>query len=233
MNIAIIPARGGSKRIPRKNLMPFCGKPMLAWSIQAAQASECFERIVVSTDDDEIAETAVALGAEVPFLRPTNLSGDFVGTNQVVVHAISELLKSGRSPDLVACIYATAPFLLPSVIKAAIEALEANPLVLYSATVTEYPFPIQRALASVESGLLRLREPAHATTRSQDLPRFYHDAAQIYVGRPASFRDFPSVFSTDIFPIVLDQSIVQDIDSPSDWVNAERKFQQLRGQENA
>ena len=226
MRLVVIPARGGSKRIPRKNIRDFCGKPMLAWSIEAALTSGCFDRVVVSTEDMEIAEVARQYGADVPFLRPMSLADDYTGTNAVVAHAMAFFEGRGEVIDFVACIYATAPFLRPETIRQGLEVLLANPQARYAVTVTPYDFPIQRSLriAGVE---VVTREPEFIQSRSQDLEPFFHDAGQLYWAREDGFRTSQSVFMGGAIPILLPREYVQDIDTPDDWVCAEAKFRYL------
>lgn len=226
MRLAVIPARGGSKRIPRKNIRNFCGKPMLAWSIEAALASGCFDRVVVSTEDMEIAEMARQHGADVPFLRPTSLADDYTGTNAVVAHAMEFFEARGEVMDFVACIYATAPFLRPETIREGLEVLMKNAQAQYAATVTAFDFPIQRSLRIVAAELI-MREPEFVQSRSQDLEPFFHDAGQLYWARKDAFRVCKSPFLGRVVPIVLPPEYVQDIDTPEDWVCAEAKFRYL------
>ena len=175
MKLAVIPARGGSKRIPRKNIKPFGGLPMIAWSIRAAQASECFDRIIISTDDNEIAEVAKAYGAEVPFVRPAELSDDHTGTIAVVAHAIEWQNTHGAGATDVCCLYATAPFVLPSDIAHGYEVLQSSGAD-YAFSVTSYAFPIQRAIRITSQQRVEMFQPEHFNTRSQDLEEAWHDA---------------------------------------------------------
>jgi N-acylneuraminate cytidylyltransferase len=223
MKLAVIPARGGSKRIPRKNIREFCGQPMVAWSIRAALDSGCFDHVVVSTDDEEIAQVARAAGAEVPFMRPHELSGDFTPTNEVVTHAVGFFEAAGEPVGQVACIYATAPFLTADVVREAMLACD-RPEADFAAVVTHYRFPIQRALQSGPQGLLRMREPGHVASRSQDLETFYHDAGQFYCGAPAGFQRFRSVFEGKVAPVVVPATRALDIDTHDDWDAAEIMF---------
>ncbi|WP_108649723.1 pseudaminic acid cytidylyltransferase [Dongshaea marina] len=218
MNIAVIPARAGSKRIPSKNIRPFNGKPIIGYSIEAAKACECFERIIISTDDPEIAEIAVHFGGEVPFIRPNELADDFTGTNAVVAHTIHQLTEN---IDFACCIYATAPFIRPEVLRKGLQLLQANADFDYAVTVTSFPFPIQRALKLEENGSLQMREPEHRMTRSQDLDESYHDAGQIYWGHKEAFIEDRPLFSSNTLPIILSRYIVQDIDTEEDWLRAE------------
>lgn len=226
MRLAVIPARGGSKRIPRKNVKPFCGKPMLAWAIDAARESGCFDRIVVSTDDDEIADTARDCGAEVPFRRPVELSDDYTGTIPVVAHAIRTLQSQGTSPGVVCCIYATAPFLRGTDLSQGLTELEQSGAD-YAFSVTRYEFPIQRAIRIAGSGRVEMFYPEHFNTRSQDLEAAYHDAAQFYWGRVDAWLSGKTIFSQAAVPVVLPHHRVQDIDTPEDWERAEWMFKSM------
>ena len=224
MSLAVIPARGGSKRIPRKNLREFCGRPILAWSVEAALASGCFDRVVVSTDDGEVATLARELGAEVPFLRPAELSDDHTGTGPVVAHA-ADACGVGDG-DLVCCIYATAPFVTPADLQRGHEVLDASGAE-YAVSVTSYAFPIQRALRLVEGGRLQMLQPEHLLTRSQDLEEAWHDAGQFYWGRARAWLAGTPLFSSDTAPVPLPRHRVQDIDTPEDWTRAELLFRAL------
>lgn len=183
MNIAIIPARGGSKRIPRKNISDFCGKPMIAYSIEAARDSQLFDRILVSTDDQEIADVAQAYGAEVPFMRPPELANDFAGTTEVIGHATRWMRDRQWSVGSVCCIYATAPFVQADDLRRGLQELQAGNWD-YAFTVTEYGSPIFRAFRKHPDGGIEMFFPEHFSTRSQDLPTAFHDAGQFYWGRP-------------------------------------------------
>jgi N-acylneuraminate cytidylyltransferase len=225
---ALIPARAGSKRIPGKNLRDFCGKPIIAWSIEAAKASGLFGSIVVSTDSPEIAELSLSLGAEVPFSRPPELSNDHAGVRDVVSHAIEYFNSHGRPPAYVCCLLATAPFLLPDDLKRGLECLIAQESD-FAYSVTKYPHPIQRALRKREDGRLEMFQPEFRRARSQDMEEAYHDAAQFYWGKAASFLDrsrwIPSPASV---PIILPSHRVQDVDTLEDWARAELMFRALQ-----
>lgn len=231
MKIAIIPARGGSKRIPRKNIRPFQGRPMIHWPIQTALDTGLFDEVVVSTDDEEIAEVARAAGAITPFLRPKDLADDFTGVIPVIAHAMDEIAKSaGQEPALVCAIYATAPFLRAESLIAGHDALIASPEQAYAISVTEFPFPVQRALKRVttETGPgLAPMYPEHIQKRSQDLEPGYHDAAQFFWARPEPLRAHAPVFSPRAIPIEILSKYVQDIDTPDDWERAEVMFKVL------
>lgn len=218
MRIAVIPARGGSKRIPRKNIKEFCGQPMIAYSIKAALASGLFDRVVVSTDDDEIAAAALAYGAEVPFRRPSQLANDHTATIPVIAHAIKALGADGA--DAVCCLYATAPFVRAEDVRRAYDALIAHDK-QYAFPVTSFPFPIFRAVKRDEEGNVEMFWPEHFATRSQDLPEAYHDAGQFYWGRPGAWLAGTPIFSAAATTIVLPRHLVQDIDTPEDWERAE------------
>lgn len=223
MKIAIIPARGGSKRIPRKNIKEFCGKPMIAWSIEAAQKSDCFSHIVVSTDDAEIAGIAKEWGAEVPFLRPAALSDDQTGTLPVIRHATEWFIQQGKPAEQVCCIYATAPFISPEDIRRGLEILTATGSD-YAFSVTSYPFPIQRALRMTAHGRVEMFQPEQFNTRSQDLEEAFHDAGQFYWGQASAWLAEKKIFSPDAAPVLLPRHRVQDIDTMEDWFRAELMF---------
>lgn len=226
MKLAVIPARGGSKRIPRKNIREFCGKPIIAYSINAALSSGCFDRVVVSTDDEEISSVAQVYGAEVPFLRPPELSGDHIGTLPVIKHVIEQVQARKENPVWVCCIYATAPFLTASDLSRGWQTLQETGAE-YAFTVTSFPFPIQRAVKITSSGRLAMFQPEHMNTRSQDLEPGYHDAGQFYWGRSTAFlRELP-LFSEDAVPVFLPRHRVQDIDTLEDWNRAEFMFKVL------
>jgi pseudaminic acid cytidylyltransferase len=221
--VAIIPARGGSKRIPGKNLRLFNGVPMMAWSIRAARRAGCFERIVVSTDDAALAELALAEGAEVPFLRPAALADDHTGTLPVIAHALGQLPEA----TLACCLYATAPLVQPRYLREGLALLQARPEKSYAFSVCSFPFPVQRALALDASGALDALYPQHRQTRSQDLPAAYQDAGQFYWGRRDAWLRGDTLFSPCSLPVMLPRYLVQDIDTEEDWRRAEFLHQAL------
>lgn len=227
MNVAVIPARGGSKRIPRKNVRDFCGRPMLAWSITAALESSCFDHVVVSTDDADIALVAKEWGAEVPFSRPVELADDFAATRPVVNHAIREIGATHGLPDFVCCLYATAPFVRASDLKRGLELLMTSGCD-FAFTVTSYPHPIQRAMRITPDARVAMLHPEYRDTRSQDLETTYHDAGQFYWGRAQAFLDDALIFSQVSAPIVLARYRAVDIDTLEDWQQAELVFRALR-----
>ena len=227
MNIAIIPARGGSKRIPRKNIKEFHGKPMIAYSIEAAGKSGCFDRILVSTDDDEIAGVAKQWGAEVPFIRPTNIADDFATTMDVMKHAVDWCLEQDWAIDKICCIYATAPFLSSSSLQDGLAILK-DPSIDYAFSATTFAFPIQRALGLNHDGKVEMFYPEHMNTRSQDLPEAVHDAGQFYWGQLEAYVQQKAFFTSQSKPILLPRKRVQDIDTPEDWEFAEALYTALK-----
>lgn len=232
MKVAVIPARGGSKRIPRKNLREFAGRPMIAWSIRAAIGSGCFDRVVVSTDDPEIAETARAFGADVPFMRPPALSGDTTPTVPVIAHALERLAADGAAPVYACCLYATAPFVQEDDLRRGASMIEHEGCD-YVATVTRYVYPIQRALRVNAAGRIEMLDPSLVATRSQDLEPALHDAGQFYWGRASAWLGQHPILSTGTLPLELPHWRVQDIDTPDDWARAERMFAALDHKERS
>lgn len=229
MRLAVIPARGGSKRIPRKNIKLFYGKPMIAWSIEAALQSGCFDQVIVSTDDAEIAEVARQHGATVPFMRPAELSDDHTGTIPVIRHAVEWFNAQGLAVEQVCCLYATAPFVRVEDIQRGLKTLSETGCD-YAFSVTSYPFPIQRAIYITEQGRVEMFNPKHFNTRSQDLEEAYHDAGQFYWGRASAWLQGKMIFSPDSAPVLLPRHRVQDIDTPEDWLRAEWMFKAMQAQ---
>lgn len=231
MKLAIIPARGGSKRIPRKNIKAFCGKPMIAYSIEAALKSGCFDKIVVSTDDEEIAAYARSLGADVPFMRPKELSDDHTATIPVIAHAITASVRDISEVEAVCCIYATAPFVQPHSIQEAYQKL-LTCKAAYCFSATSFPFPIQRAIRLTKDDRVEMFSPEHFNTRSQDLEEAYHDAGQFYWGTPEAWLEGKIIFAPHSTAVLLPRHLVQDIDTPEDWIRAEFMFKALGLHEN-
>lgn len=231
MKLAVIPARGGSKRIPRKNINSFCGKPMIAWSIEAALQSACFDQIIVSTDDTEIAEVALQYGATVPFMRPVELSDDYTGTIPVISHAIGWFKAQGQQIDEVCCLYATAPFVRPEDIRRGLDTLTDEGCD-YAFSVTSYAFPIQRAIRINDESRVEMFNPEHFNTRSQDLEEAWHDAGQFYWGQADAWASNKMIFSPDSVPVRLERHRVQDIDTPEDWLRAELMFKAMQAKTN-
>ncbi|MCF7355622.1 pseudaminic acid cytidylyltransferase [Vibrio sp. CK2-1] len=223
MKIAIIPARGGSKRIPRKNIKPFHGKPMIAYSIETAKASGCFDKIIVSTDDQEIADVAREYGAEVPFLRPSDIADDHATTLDVLQHAVNWCEENLGNIDYVCCIYATAPFIQVQDLQSGLALVQA-PEVEYAFSATSFPFPIQRAIKLSEKGEVAMFEPENALVRSQDLEEAYHDAGQFYWGSVNAFKSKLGIFGSYSRVVLLPRKRVQDIDTLEDWELAEALF---------
>jgi pseudaminic acid cytidylyltransferase len=223
-NIAIIPARGGSKRIPGKNIKDFCGKPIIAWSIGAALAAKAFDAVLVSTDDEKIAATAEANGAEAPFRRPPELANDHALTLPVVAHAIRWFEQNRGPVNFACCIYATAPFLQARFLDEGFNLLEKNPDAEFAFSVTSYAFTIFRSLKRNIDGSMSMFWPENELTRSQDLPEAWHDAGQFYWGRKDAFLTHLGVFSARSYPVVLPRHLVQDLDTPEDWTVAEGLF---------
>jgi pseudaminic acid cytidylyltransferase len=220
MIVAVIPARGGSKRIPRKNIRPFAGKPIIAYSIAAARACGLFDRIIVSTDDEEIAGVARDCGAETPFQRPPELSDDHTGTDPVTAHALTWLADHGQDAEFACCIYATAPFLQAADLRRGYEALVGTGR-NFAFAATTYDFSIQRALRVLPGGGVEPFFPQQIVSRSQDLDAAHHDAGQFYWGRGTAFRACLAMFAAHSIPILLPRHRVQDIDTLEDWTRAE------------
>jgi len=226
LNLAVIPARGGSKRIPRKNIKIFGGKPMIAWSIEVAKKSKLFDHIIVSTDDTEIAEIAKEWGAEVPFMRPDELSDDYAGTTEVISHATQWALAQGIDVKAACCIYPTAPFIQIDDLQRGWDALESNDWA-YAFTATEYAAPIFRSFKQTPKGGVEMFFPDNFSVRSQDLPDAFHDAGQFYWGRPNAWLQGKRLFEPHSFAIMIPRWRVQDIDTPDDWLRAEALYQAL------
>ncbi|MDR7896839.1 pseudaminic acid cytidylyltransferase [Thermosynechococcus sp. JY1334] len=225
MKVAIIPARGGSKRIPRKNIRNFCGKPMIAYAIAIAQDSCLFDRIVVSTEDPEIATVASQWGAEVPFVRPASLADDYTGTTQVIAHGIQVLQEQGCHPELVCCIYPAVPLLQADDLKAALNILLSSNAP-YVFPVTSFPSSIQRALRRHPSGQMEPFYPEYEQERTQDLEPAYYDAGQFYWGRTQAWLADISIHQQGI-GLVIPQWRVVDIDTLEDWQRAELLYKVL------
>ena len=225
--IAIIPARGGSKRIPKKNIKNFLGKPIIAYSIEIALQSQLFSAVLVSTDSEEIALIAQKYGATVPFLRPKELADDFTGTSPVVAQAIVEYEKKfSTKVNFACCIYATVPFLKEEYLQVAAKAVKKEG-VDFAFAATNYPYPIQRSFYKTAEGNCQMLFPEQEEVRSQDLQEVYHDAGQFYFGQKDAFLENRSIFSSSSIPIILPCYLVQDIDVPDDWKRAELMFKAL------
>lgn len=224
--IAIITARGGSKRIPRKNIKEFCGKPILAYSIEAAVGSGIFDTVMVSTDDEEIAAIAKQYGAEVPFYRSEKTANDFATTNDVLLEVLEEYEKRGEHFDMGCCIYPTAPFVTSKKLQEAVKQLtesDADTLI----PVVAFSYPPQRAMV-VENDRLVFKYPEYLDSRSQDLQPHYHDVGQFYVFRTEAFKKNQKLMVGNILPMIVSELEVQDIDNLTDWKIAEMKYQLMQ-----
>lgn len=230
MRLAVIPARGGSRRIPRKNIRIFAGRPIIAYSIAAALQSGMFDRVVVSTDDEEIAKVAVAHGAEAPFMRPASLADDYTGTNAVVKHALGWMAEHGCRVEHACCIYATAPFVRALDLRAGYARLRDTGK-SFAFAVTSFPFPIQRAIRITPAGTVEPVFPQYAGSRSQDLEEAYHDAGQFYWGEATAFLGDVELFSAASVPVLVPRHRVQDIDTLEDWERAELLYQVMQIEE--
>ncbi len=225
--VAIITARGGSRRIPGKNIREFCGKPIIAYSIEAAIESGVFDEVMVSTDSDEIARIAEEYGASVPFKRSAGNAGDTASTADVIKEVLTDYRKAGKEFDSFVCLYPTAPFITAERLKEAADLLSSSgadavvPIVRYS-------FPVQRSFI-IEDGRIAYRWPEYRSARSQDLTPFYHDCGQFYFVRTDAFDREGTVVPANTAPMVLPETQVQDIDNPEDWSIAEMKYRMLRG----
>lgn len=227
MNLCVIPARGGSKRIPKKNIRNFCGEPIISFSIRAALAAGCFDTIVVSTDDEEISELALSYGVDVPFVRPTELSDDFTGTVPVMRHAIQQVKILYGEVDYACCVYATAPFVTAKDLNSGFDLINKS-YYDYALSVTNYSFPIQRAVKISEQGQIVMFNPEHSLTRSQDLEEAWHDAGQFYWGSCEAWCEGRPILGCKTLPIKLPRYRVQDIDTEEDWNRAEWLFRALQ-----
>lgn len=220
--IALIPARGASKRIPNKNTRLFCGQPLLAYSVNAALQSKLFSRVIVSTDSENIAALAVEMGAVAPFKRPPHIADDHATINDVVVHTLAKLAEQNQTPEFLCCLFATAPMISVADIKQGLKLLRENTQFNQALAVTSFPFPIQRALQVDEKEGLTMVDTRFRNTRSQDLPERYHDAGQFFwsrvTGKSTNARQ-------GALPVFIDRYRVQDIDTPEDWQTAEIQYQ--------
>lgn len=224
--VAIIPARGGSKRIPRKNIRPFCGKPVIAYSIEAAQACGLFDRIICTTDSAEVADWAKRYGAEVPFQRPVELSDDYAGTDAVLVHALQWLADQGQPAHYACCIYATAPFIQAECLQKGFDLLREQRAAC-AFPVTTYPYTIFRSLKLNDRGRVEWMWPENRDKRSQDFPEAVHDAGQFYWVDVRRCLQAGKVPDDDAVPVALPRHLVQDIDTPEDWDVAEHLYRSL------
>ena len=227
--IAVITARGGSKRIPKKNIKNFCGEPIIAYAIRAAQKSEIFDEVMVSTDNEEIAEIARRYGAQVPFMRSTQNADDYATTEDVIMEVVGAYRNIGKKYDYVCCLYPTSPFITDDVLKRAMRIMEQKqPAIVIP--VVQFSYPPQRCLIIDDNGYARFKYPQYVQTRSQDLEKEYHDAGQFYVFIVENLVEKKGIIADDFIPIVLPEICVQDIDTLDDWKMAELKYQVLKEQ---
>jgi pseudaminic acid cytidylyltransferase len=230
MRLAVIPARGGSKRIPRKNIKEFCGKPIIRHSIEAALGCGRFDLVMVSTDDAEIAAIARECGAEVPFVRPAELSDDYTPTVPVIRHALEWVIQNRGAVNHACCIYSTAPFVTTHDLREAYECMIDRQVTGYVFTATSFPFPIQRAFRITDSGHCEMFEPKNYNARSQDLEPAYQDAGQFYWAPAQAYLEGKKFFASDSLPYLIPRYRVQDIDTPQDWTRAELMWRALQEQ---
>ena len=224
--LAMITARGGSKRIPRKNVKEFCGKPILLYSIEAALNAGMFDEVMVSTDDDEIAELAKAAGASVPFMRSEATANDYASTDEVIMEVLQEYEKRGQQFESFCCIYPTAPFITSERLKEAMELLKTADSVM---PVVPFSYPPQRGLIVNKEGFVERQYPQYAATRSQDLEKVYHDCGQFYACQTEPFMEAKTTDVEKLVPLVLSEMEVQDIDTLEDWELAEIKYRKIHG----
>ena len=223
-SIAIITARGGSKRIPRKNVKLFCRKPIITYSIEAALQSGLFEEVMVSTEDEEIAQIARQAGASVPFMRSQESAGDYASTDDVLLEVLKAYEEQGRTFDTFCCLYPTAPFVTAQKLQKAMKLLEQADSVM---PVVPFSFPPQRCMVLNEAGELHMKWPEYAQTRSQDLEPYYHDCGQFYCCRTDLFLQYKTTDLPHMMPMIMSELEVQDIDNPDDWEIAELKYQKM------
>jgi pseudaminic acid cytidylyltransferase len=226
MNLCVIPARGGSKRIPKKNIKNFCGKPIIVWSIEKAKASKCFDKIIVSTDDTEIANLAISYGADVPFMRPKTLSDDYTATVPVVSHAIKWQTDHDQKPNYVCCVYATAPFIALNDLKDSLKILRSSESD-YVFSATNFAYPIQRSFKIKKNKRLEMFYPEHYNSRSQDLEEAFHDAGQFYWGLTDSWLENKPIIGKNSSPALIPRTRAIDIDTIEDWKIAETMFKAI------
>ena len=224
-SLCIIPARGGSKRIPRKNIKPFMGKPIIAYSIDAALRSGVFDEVMVSTDDEEIAGVARQYGASVPFFRSAETANDYATTVDVLLEVIETYKQQGKVFDTICCLYSTAPFVTSDRLKEAYAKISDNVDACF--TMVEYSYPVQRSLQINEIGRVEMRHPEHLKSRTQDLEKVYHDAGQFYFVKTKTLIDEKTVWCKKTAPLVLSELEVQDLDTLTDWQLAEMKYELL------
>ena len=229
--LAVIPARGGSKRIPRKNIKNFCGKPIITYAVEAAVFSGLFENVMVSTDDMEIAEIARSAGAEVPFMRSVAASDDYATTDDVVLEVLEEYEKRGHTFEYVCCIYPTAPFVTKELLRKGMDLMECyHPVQVM--TMVQFSFPPQRCFILDEKGYAIFKNPQYIVSRSQDLEKQYHDAGQFSLSKVDTFVEKKGIICDGVFPLIVSELRVQDIDTEIDWKIAEMKYKLMEDRKN-
>ncbi len=228
-NIAIITARGGSKRIPRKNIKEFCGKPIIVYSIEVAKNSGIFDEVMVSTDDEEIAEISLKNGANVPFFRSVETSGDHSVTADVIEEVLLQYKKLGKEFDYICCIYPTAPFITTEKLIDAMSLLTSSKAESLL-PVVKFSFPPQRATV-IKNGKIVMKWPEYINTRSQDLEEYYHDCGQFYILKADSFYKSKKLITDNTIPYIIQETEVQDIDNLEDWAIAEMKYRLIINRE--
>lgn len=229
--IAVIPARGGSKRISDKNIKDFCGKPIIAWPIEVLKKSPLVDFVVVSTDSERIAEIATAHGANVPFMRPKKLADDFAVTQDVILHALVELRRLYGRVKHILCVYPTSVFLTHDMLGKGFELMESGTCQMVM-TIAEFPYPIQRALKVNSDGFLEYDRPKHKFTRSNDLSERYQDAAQFYLMDATALAETQTMFTNRVGSVKVPRKYVVDIDTPEDWEIAEAFFRLFHSKPN-
>lgn len=222
-NIAIIPARGGSKRIPKKNIKDFLGKPIIAYSIEIAISCKLFNKVIVSTDDQQIKKVAIKYGAEAPFIRPKEIADDFTGTHEVIGHAVKWLEDNGEKIDFACCIYPTAPLIQKNDLVKGFEIIKTGKWNSVMAA-TNFSYPIFRSFENLTDGGLKMVFPEHYNSRSQDLPEVYHDAGLFYWAKPEIWKKKPERYNKKNSIIKIPNYRIQDIDTLDDWKKAEITF---------
>lgn len=226
--IAIITARGGSKRIPKKNIKEFCGKPIIAYSIEAALKSNIFDEVMVSTDSEEIADIARQYGASVPFMRSAKTSDDYATTSDVIMEVLEKYQEMGQTFDYICCIYPTAPFVTPDKLKEAMSIMEKDDVVEVM-PVVQFSYPPQRCFVIGDDNYMKYKYEEYMQSRSQDLEKQYHDAGQFYVYDADKYVKLSGKISGGIMPIIVSELEVQDIDNEDDWKIAELKYKLMNG----
>lgn len=229
--IVVITARGGSKRIPKKNIKEFCGEPIIAYAIKTAKESHIFDEVMVSTDSKEIAEIAQRYGAAVPFMRSKKNADDYATTEDVIMEVVDNYRRIGKEYDYVCCLYPTTPFITGDILNRAMQIMEdKKPSVVIP--VVQFSYPPQRCFIIDEDGYAKFKYPQYVKTRSQDLEKEYHDAGQFYVYNVEKLFEKKGIIEDDFIPIVLPEICVQDIDTLDDWKMAELKYQVLKEQKH-